>query len=92
MAESLVITIAHRLKTVFGKSIFARVSFRMPISSNRFSDYDRILVLGDGNVLEFDTPAALLAKEGGAFREMCMRSADWDELRQTARDQMHSES
>ncbi|KDQ09185.1 hypothetical protein BOTBODRAFT_179201 [Botryobasidium botryosum FD-172 SS1] len=68
MADSLVITIAHRLKTVF--------------------DYDRILVLGGGAVLEFDTPASLLAREGGAFREMCMRSADWDELRQSVQGQI----
>ena len=45
-------------------------------------DYDRILVLGDGGrVVEFDTPNVLLSREGGAFREMCRRSADWDELK-----------
>lgn len=56
-AGSIVITIAHRLKTVL--------------------DYDRILVLGNGDILEFDTPRELIRKSGGAFREMCRASADW---------------
>ncbi|KAI0789892.1 P-loop containing nucleoside triphosphate hydrolase protein [Abortiporus biennis] len=57
---SIVITIAHRLKTVL--------------------DYDRILVLGEGKILEFDTPRALVGKPGGFFSEMCKASADWPTL------------
>ncbi|KAL6301359.1 P-loop containing nucleoside triphosphate hydrolase protein [Sparassis latifolia] len=57
---AVVITIAHRLKTVL--------------------DYDRILVLGGGRILEFDTPKALISKPGGVFREMCRASADWPDL------------
>ncbi|KAJ3554652.1 hypothetical protein NM688_g2996 [Phlebia brevispora] len=60
-ASSIVITIAHRLKTVL--------------------DYDRILVLGHGEILEFDTPAVLINKPGGVFREMCRASADWRMLK-----------
>ena len=41
-AGSIVITIAHRLKTVL--------------------DCDRVLVLGNGEILEFDTPEALIGK------------------------------
>ncbi|KAI0091009.1 pleiotropic drug resistance ABC transporter [Irpex rosettiformis] len=63
-ANSIVITIAHRLKTVL--------------------DYDRILVLGNGEVLEFDTPRNLLEKRGGVFREMCRASADWPLLQASA--------
>lgn len=44
------------------------------------TDYDRILVLNMGTIAEYDTPAALLEKEGGLFREMCMQSADWEEI------------
>ena len=40
-------------------------------------DYDRILVLDSGHIVEFDTPANLLSIKGGVFREMCRRSADW---------------
>ena len=49
-AEAIVLTIAHRLKTVM--------------------DYDRILVLDNGQIAEFDTPSALLNKSGGLFRSM----------------------
>ena len=45
-------------------------------------DYDRILVLGEGGrILEFDTPRNLFKQQESAFREMCRKSADWDELR-----------
>lgn len=59
-ADAIVITIAHRLKTVL--------------------DYDRIMVLGGGKILEFDTPRLLVSKPDGLFREMCRASADWQEL------------
>ncbi|KAL8290163.1 hypothetical protein RQP46_003102 [Phenoliferia psychrophenolica] len=60
-ADSLVLTIAHRLRTVI--------------------DYDRIMFLEQGQLLEFDTPRNLLLKEGGAFRKMCEQSSDWAELK-----------
>ncbi|KAF7337494.1 P-loop containing nucleoside triphosphate hydrolase protein [Mycena sanguinolenta] len=53
----IVITIAHRLKTIM--------------------DYDRILVLDDGELLEFGSPKILLQNTGGVFREMCRKSPDW---------------
>jgi len=37
-------------------------------------DSDRVLVLDDGKIAEFDTPAALLVKEGGLFRGMVEKS------------------
>ncbi|KAG2044379.1 P-loop containing nucleoside triphosphate hydrolase protein [Suillus americanus] len=60
LSGALVITIAHRLKTII--------------------DYDRILVLDAGEIVEFDKPKVLLTKVGGAFREMCRKSADWPQL------------
>ncbi|CAE6425291.1 unnamed protein product [Rhizoctonia solani] len=45
MSDALVITIAHRLKTII--------------------DYDRVLVLDHGQVVEFDTPSKLMKNEGG---------------------------
>ncbi|GAB1518745.1 hypothetical protein RhiTH_001810 [Rhizoctonia solani] len=65
MSDALVITIAHRLKTII--------------------DYDRVLVLDHGRVVEFDTPLKLMENEGGIFRSMCERSADWVELSRTTK-------
>ncbi|KAG9127282.1 hypothetical protein FRC07_015040 [Ceratobasidium sp. 392] len=48
MSDALVITIAHRLKTVI--------------------DYDRVLVLDHGEVVEFDSPAMLMSQESSVFR------------------------
>ncbi|KIX00443.1 uncharacterized protein Z518_10582 [Rhinocladiella mackenziei CBS 650.93] len=44
------------------------------------ADFDRILVLGDGKVLEFDEPGVLLGKEKGVFREMVELSGERAEL------------
>jgi ABC-type multidrug transport system fused ATPase/permease subunit len=37
---------------------------------NTVLDADKVLVLGDGRVLEFGPPKELMAKRDGAFREM----------------------
>lgn len=44
------------------------------------ADFDRILVLGEGKVLEFDTPANLMALKDGVFREMVEKSGERAEL------------
>ncbi|KAH8929257.1 ABC transporter [Atractiella rhizophila] len=41
---------------------------------NTVIGYDRILVLDQGNIAEFDSPEALLAREGGIFQSMCEQS------------------
>ena len=66
LSNAIVITIAHRLKTVM--------------------DYDRILVLDEGRIVEFDTPWALLQTPNSAFREMCQNSADWPLFLQMSQD------
>ncbi|KAF7342473.1 ABC bile acid [Mycena venus] len=63
--DSLLITIAHRLKTII--------------------DYDRLVVLDHGKVVEFDTPYALIRKEDGVFRGMCLKSGSFGELEAAAR-------
>ncbi|OAD00859.1 hypothetical protein MUCCIDRAFT_153502 [Mucor lusitanicus CBS 277.49] len=44
------------------------------------ADYDRILVLDQGEVKEFDTPYALMTREGSIFQQMCERSGEYAEL------------
>ncbi|KAF9506698.1 hypothetical protein BS47DRAFT_382188 [Hydnum rufescens UP504] len=61
LADSLVLTIAHYLKTIL--------------------DYDRILILGEGTVLEYDSPVASPAEPDGAFQRMCEHTANGEELR-----------
>jgi len=38
---------------------------------NTVLDYDRILVLKDGNIAELDSPKSLMQKDGSIFRGMC---------------------
>ncbi|KAJ2143442.1 hypothetical protein IW142_003724 [Coemansia sp. RSA 564] len=47
-------------------------------------DYDRILVLDEGKIVEFDTPAALIQQEGGYFRELCENSNEFALLQKLA--------
>mmetsp|Transcript_18504 Transcript_18504/g.27770 ORF Transcript_18504/g.27770 Transcript_18504/m.27770 type:complete len:84 (+) Transcript_18504:419-670(+) len=47
---------------------------------NTILDSDRVLVLDDGNVAEFDTPSNLLSKSDGLFKGMVDKS-------RTAKDQ-----
>ena len=43
-------------------------------------DYDRLLVLDRGELVEFDTPLNLIEREGGVFRSMCLESGTLREL------------
>ncbi|KAJ5304146.1 uncharacterized protein N7443_003806 [Penicillium atrosanguineum] len=43
-------------------------------------DYDKVLVLDHGRVIEFDHPWTLITKEGGLFRSMCDNSGNMDVL------------
>ncbi|GMG35235.1 unnamed protein product [Aspergillus oryzae] len=46
-------------------------------------DFDRIMVLGEGRIAEFDTPAALLRNEGGPFWTLVDKSGERDSLRRS---------
>lgn len=46
------------------------------------ADFDRILVLGEGKVLEFDEPRKLMRRKGGVFRDMVETSGERAELEQ----------
>lgn len=48
-------------------------------------DYDRVLVLDEGKVVEFDEPWTLLNKETGMFKSMCQITGEFDLLMQLAK-------
>ncbi|KAF9533294.1 hypothetical protein CPB83DRAFT_880389 [Crepidotus variabilis] len=48
-------------------------------------DYDRLIVLDKGQVVEFDTPWNLIQKSDGVFRNMCIKSGSFYELEAVAR-------
>ncbi|KAJ3165265.1 hypothetical protein HDU88_004350 [Geranomyces variabilis] len=48
------------------------------------ADYDRVLVLDSGAVVEYDTPANLMDMEGGIFARMCRQTGQAEELRALA--------
>jgi ABC-type multidrug transport system fused ATPase/permease subunit len=49
------------------------------------ADYDRILVLDQGQIVEFDTPYTLMKNKDGVFHQMCERSGEYAELWNIAR-------
>ncbi|KZO93694.1 ATP-binding cassette transporter [Calocera viscosa TUFC12733] len=53
------------------------------------SDYDKIMVLDAGKLVEFDSPLKLLEKEGGIFRALVEESGDKEKLWETARTSAH---
>ena len=49
-------------------------------------DYDKVLVLDKGRLIEYDTPWELIAREGSMFRDMCEMSGDLDALEGAAKE------
>ena len=48
-------------------------------------EYDRVLVLEQGKVVEYDEPWVLLRKDDGVFKRMCQASEDFEMLERMAR-------
>lgn len=48
-------------------------------------DYDKVLVLDKGEVIEYDSPWELISREGGIFRGMCEMSGDMEALTEGAK-------
>lgn len=49
-----------------------------------YVDYDRILVLDNGFLVECDSPRNLLANPDSSFRKMCEHASDWEALKLAA--------
>ena len=52
-------------------------------------DYDKVLVLDRGEVIEYDDPWTLMKKEDGSFRSMCDTSGQFDSLFELAKKAWH---
>ncbi|CAG8778327.1 23794_t:CDS:10, partial [Gigaspora margarita] len=69
------------IREVFKDSTVITIAHRL----RTVADYDRILVMDDGNVVEFDIPYLLMQKSGGLFRELCERSGEFAKLIEIAK-------
>ncbi|KAL1924068.1 uncharacterized protein VTP21DRAFT_7103 [Calcarisporiella thermophila] len=48
-------------------------------------DYDRVLVMDQGEIVEYDSPRVLIQREDTLFRDLCLRSGEMDVLLDMAR-------
>lgn len=67
--------IQARIAAAFGECTILCIAHRLKTILN----YDRILVLEQGEVAEFDSPESLFQQEDSIFRQMCLRSGITDE-------------
>ncbi|KAK0716025.1 ATP-dependent bile acid permease [Lasiosphaeris hirsuta] len=70
--------IQRSIREEFGGSTLLVIAHRL----STIADFDRILVLSDGEVVEFGTPKELW-EDGGVFWSMCNESGEKDKLRVT---------
>jgi len=64
------------IREEFSNSLLLTIAHRI----RTIIDYDRLLVLDEGKVVEFDTPLNLLKKDSGIFKNMCLKSGNYQEL------------
>lgn len=62
--------IQETIRNEFGDSTILTIAHRI----NTILDYDRVLVLANGEVKEFDSPKKLFDKPTSAFKQMCIDS------------------
>lgn len=56
-------------------------------------DYDRVLVLKDGVIVENDSPAVLIVQDGSEFKKLCMADGpiEYQQLLSMARSMKNGE-
>lgn len=72
-------SIQRSIREEFTDSTLLVIAHRL----STIADFDKILVLSEGQVAEFGTPKDLWNKEGGVFRDMCEHSGERDKLEET---------
>ncbi|KDQ49974.1 hypothetical protein JAAARDRAFT_42467 [Jaapia argillacea MUCL 33604] len=73
--------IQSTIREEFNDSLLLTVAHRL----RTVIDYDRLIVLDNGKIAEFDTPYNLIQKEDGIFRHMCLKSGTFSELESVAK-------
>ncbi|ETN38505.1 uncharacterized protein HMPREF1541_06540 [Cyphellophora europaea CBS 101466] len=68
--------IQRSIREEFGDATLIVIAHRL----STIADFDRILVLGEGRVVEFDTPKKLMGRGGGVFRGLVEESGERREL------------
>ncbi|KAH8827185.1 multidrug resistance-associated ABC transporter [Flagelloscypha sp. PMI_526] len=74
--------IQQTIREEFAGALLITVAHRL----KTIIDYDRLIILDKGQVVEIGTPAALIEKEGGLFRDMCLKSGTFQELLDQAKE------
>ncbi|KAI8092705.1 P-loop containing nucleoside triphosphate hydrolase protein [Halteromyces radiatus] len=76
--------IQRTMTTEFASSTILCVAHRL----HTVIEYDRILVMDDGQVQEFDSPLALISNPESVFYKLCVKSGEYEQLL-TAAQQFH---
>lgn len=74
------IIIQQAIRTEFADACVITIAHRL----DTVIDLDRVMVLDQGSIAEFDSPWTLIQKEGGLFRSFCEQSGRFDQLYQAA--------
>ncbi|KAJ2604065.1 hypothetical protein H4R99_002050 [Coemansia sp. RSA 1722] len=72
-------------RTIRGQEFSNSTLFCIAHRLRTIIDYDRVLVLDKGKVVEFDTPWKLLEDAKGVFRGMCEKTGEFEHLLRMAR-------
>ncbi|CAO3629947.1 unnamed protein product [Cunninghamella echinulata] len=68
--------IQNTIRSEFSDSTILTIAHRI----NTIADYDRVIVLDQGKIKEFDTPYNLLTKDDGHFKSMCEKSGEYSKI------------
>ncbi|KAJ3301100.1 hypothetical protein HDU76_005844, partial [Blyttiomyces sp. JEL0837] len=68
--------IQRTLRSAFKEGTVITIAHRL----KTVIDYDRVMVLDRGEIVEFDEPVKLITKEDGVFKKMCEESGDYADL------------
>ena len=74
--------IQNTIREEFGNSTILTIAHRL----RSIIDYDRILVMDAGKVVEYDDPYVLIADKSSLFYSMCENSGELDVLTQLAKE------